>query len=82
MLLINIDRERTLIFTYENYYEPQAIGLQCGLEWLQKADGAFGLIVKATHGKVDCELFAVTEHDDIDLKSKSVVLLDIVRSWE
>ena len=69
MVLINLDRERALVFPYNTSYEPQIIGLSHALEWLKEADGTFGLIVKkGQNGKVYCEFFKViTEDEDVDL---------------
>ena len=85
MLLLNLDRERALIFPSHTFYEPQGISLTYGLKWLQETRGSFGMTLKAKDDKAECELFNVLYDDepqDADLESRCEQLLEIVRSWE
>jgi len=85
MVVVNLDRERTLVCSYNTFYEPHIVELYDALEWLKKVAGTIGLIVKkGQNGKVNCEIFEllVEDEEDNELSDKSDYLLDLVRSWE
>ena len=79
MALINLEKERTIVFAPEYYYEPQ---LNHALSWMQ-TNKCYALIVKSKAGKVDCQVCAVrNEDEELDLKAVSEQLLEIVHSWQ
>jgi len=80
LVIINLEREKTLLFSKDYYCE---IELQHALDWMQ-TNQCYGLIVQGKNGKADCKVFAITdEHEEeLDLKTVSEQLLEIVQSWE
>ena len=84
LVLINLDKCRTLVFSQENNFEPQYAGLSQALDWMQRTPGTFGLTAQAKAGTVLCALFAVLfheEHGDAHLSSRAEALLRLVQEW-
>jgi hypothetical protein len=84
LVLVNLERSRTLLFPAESFFEPQVATLTEALTWLSTTPGSFGLVVQHKAGWVECELFAVVrfeEHGDYHLRRRAERLLQEVRSW-
>jgi len=79
LVIINLEREKTLLFTNDYYCE---IELQHALDWMQ-TNQYCGLIVQGKNGKVDCKVFAITDEnkEEFDLKTVSEQLLEIIKLW-
>ena len=84
LVLINLDRNRCLVFSAA-WYTSCPAPLFSALKWMQTTPGTFGLTVRATpEGTAQCELFAVLlrdEHGDAHLSGRAERLLRLVRSW-
>ena len=84
LALINLDRQRTLVFAQETHYEPNVADLSSALAWIQTTPGTLGLLVRARGDVVDCTLFAVVfyeEHAQEHLAQRRDRVLNEVRSW-
>ena len=85
LLLVNLDRWRSLVFTGESFFEAQIVDIHAGMSWMCRTPGTFGLTVQARAGQAICTLFAFVyyaEHARDHLRRRGRYLLQIVREWE
>ena len=84
-VLINLERQRTLILGPDSLFEPLlAISATKALEYMQRTPGICGIVVRGCPGGVSCELFSAVyyeEHGDTHLQARSERLLREVQSW-
>jgi len=85
MVLVNLERQRTLVFSQDERYEGHYHTITHAMRWMQAVPGTFGLTVQKKRGKrLECVLFAVLfyeEHGESTLQSRAARLTRIVRSW-
>ena len=54
LVLINLDRKRTLLFTAEDFFEPRSSALEEALQWMLRTPGVLGLGLTIS-GKNNCK---------------------------
>ena len=84
LLLINLDRSRTLYFGPEQAYEAKGVDLDNALEWMLKTPGVLGLTLRSRSGYAECCLFGLVfhmEHARDHLRGRAEALIREVESW-
>ncbi len=84
LLVINLDRKRTLLFAKEYVYQLQVKNIHSALSWMRTSVGSFGLCVKGRGHRVDCTLIGVVnfiEHADEYLERRRETVMREIFSW-
>ena len=86
LVLVNLDRNRTLLWTPTFHYNIQWGELHTALRWMQKTPLSFGLCVTG-HGanhRVECTLIGMVqylEHAPEYLEQRRRILVEEIMSW-
>ncbi len=84
LLVVNLDRKRTLLFAKEYVYQLQVKDIHSALAWMRNNVGSFGLCVKGRGHRVDCTLIGVVnfiEHADEYLERRRETVMREIFSW-
>ena len=84
LLVVNLDRKRTLLFAKEYVYQLQVRDIHSALSWMRNNVGSFGLCVKGRGHRVDCTLIGVVnyiEHGEEYLERRRETVMREIFSW-
>jgi len=84
LLVVNLDRKRTLLFAKEYAYQLQVKEIYSALSWMRRSVGSFGLCVKGVGHRVDCTLIGVVdflEHVEDYLDQRRETVMREIFSW-
>ncbi len=85
LLVVNLDRKRTLLFSKEYLYELQVRDIRAALQWMRRGVGTFGLCVKSRQGGcIECVVFGVVNFMELAeeyLEMRKHCVMREVCSW-
>lgn len=84
LLLVNLNRNRTLMFSGSQAYVPTIVSITQALEWMRFTVGMWGCVVKTTGKDITTILFAVVdyvEHAEEHLDVREELIMNEASSW-